>query len=181
MGQVHSLAVARDFIRISQVAVREEVSDNDLLKATLLNRSRLASNGCWEWTKGGRAGYGLFYWKGKSEGAHRVSYQAYHGEEIPPGMVVRHKCDNPCCINPNHLLIGTVADNVADREARRRRNVRGEQIGTSKLTSADIVEIRASGLKGIELAEKFAVSGAHISRIRKGQTWAHLHSGPQGE
>lgn len=150
------------------------ISDSDLVKATLFNRSRLAENGCWEWQRGGRAGYGQMQYKKKTEGAHRVSYQVYHGT-IPHGMVVRHMCDNPSCVNPDHLLIGTVADNVADREIRRRRQPRvGEEVGNSKLTTADVKYILSSSEKGCVLARRFNVSDAHISRIRRGLVWPHL-------
>lgn len=153
------------------------VTDNDLLKARLLNGCRLAESGCWEWIGSKRNGYGLFSRNNKTTSAHRVSYEAHHGL-IPSGMVVRHSCDNPSCINPNHLLIGTIADNVADREARGRRDVKGEQIGTSKLTEAQVLEIRASSESHTEAGARLGVSKNCIWSIRSGRSWKHLISVP---
>jgi hypothetical protein len=152
------------------------VTNLDLLKATLFNRSRLAENGCWEWV-GGRAsgGYGGFCVNGKTQKAHRVSYEAYKGK-IPKGMVVRHTCDNPACINPDHLIIGTQKDNVADREARGRRDVRGEQVGTSKLTEKDVLEIKTSEESSTVLAKRYGVDKTNIWAIRSGKSWKHLHN-----
>ena len=90
-------------------------------------------------------------------------------------MVVRHQCDNPACVNPDHLVIGTVADNVADRELRGRRNVKGEQIGTSKLTEADVMAILDSKLSGVVLAKQYGVSPSSISLVRTKKSWAHVN------
>ena len=90
-------------------------------------------------------------------------------------MVVRHACDNPGCINPNHLSVGTMKDNMADRDSRGRRDVRGEQIGTSKLTAKEVLEIRAeSKLSLREMGEKYGVDKSNIWQIRAGKAWRHL-------
>lgn len=84
------------------------------------NVKRGASDECWIWT--GRVdagGYGTIKDKGKPEGVHRVSYRLAYGD-IPAGMVIRHACDNPSCVNPAHLTTGTVQQNMADRVARGR-------------------------------------------------------------
>ncbi len=154
----------------------------ELLKTVLMHRSRLAENGCWEWTSTTHNGYGQFEsggismpaLKSKKRGAHQVSYEAYHGA-IPKGLVVRHTCDNPLCINPDHLILGTQADNVSDREARgRRKDINGEQIGTAKLTSDDILKIRSSSEPLSVLAERYGVHKSNISLIRSGKSWKHL-------
>lgn len=165
----------RDILHLASPYVEfRRVSDEDVIKARLFNRSRLSKDGCWEWTGAKRRGYGLFACGGKSQTAHRVSYEVYHGG-IPAGMVVRHTCDNPACINPGHLLIGTVAENVGDRELRGRRNVKGEQIGTSKLTKDQVFEILASPLSNVELADKYGVHKTNIWAIRAGKSWKHLN------
>ena len=149
------------------------VSDEDLLKATLFNRCRLSEGGCWEWRKTSRAGYGLFYKGNRYYAAHRISYETFVGP-IPEGLHILHSCDNPGCINPDHLRPGTVKENMADREARGRRDVKGEQIGTSKVDALDVLEIRASKLTLEKLGEKYGLSATHVGRIRAGESWAHL-------
>lgn len=153
----------------------QTVTDADLIKATLFNRSRLHEGGCWVWVRGQRAKYGLFAIKGKTYGAHRVSYEAFKGS-IPRGMVVRHACDNPSCINPDHLSLGTQADNVRDRTERGRgQKLKGEQIGTAKLTAAQVREIRASvSLSLREIADKYGIDKSNAWSIRAGKSWKHL-------
>jgi len=74
----------------------------------------LSSSGCWEWTAGKNAGgYGRITFKGKVTLAHRLSYQTFCGP-IPDGVYVCHHCDNPSCINPDHLWLGTNSDNILD-------------------------------------------------------------------
>lgn len=149
-------------------------SESDLLKALLFSRSRLAENGCWLWVGSiGTGGYGLMSRESKTVRAHRVSYEAYKGA-IPETLVVRHTCDTPNCINPDHLLLGTQRDNALDREARGRRDVKGEQVGTSKLMEQDILDILASEDTGVELARRFSVSPSTISLIRLGKSWSHV-------
>ena len=152
----------------------ETVSDNDVLKAQLFNECRLGESGCWLWMGTKRNGYGLFNIGSKSKSAHRVAYEVFVGP-IPKGLHLLHSCDTPSCINPAHLRPGTHKENMADREARRRRSVRGEQIGTSKLIAEDVLEIRRSSLKSGELAKKYGVHPAYVWRIRNDPTvWAHL-------
>ena len=111
----------------------------------------------------------------KTVSAHRVSYEAYNGE-IPKGLVVRHKCDNPSCINPDHLELGTQQQNVADRENRGRRDVKGEQVGTAKLSEMQVMAIKNSPLSSAELAERYGVHKTNVWAIKSGKSWKHLHS-----
>lgn len=104
-----------------------------------------------------------------------MAYEAYKGA-IPDGLVIRHGCDNPSCINPDHLSVGTQRENVMDRESRGRRDVKGEQVGTAKLTETDILGILASDISGADLARKYGVSPSTISLIRLGKSWRHVRS-----
>ncbi len=138
---------------------------------------------CWEWQGSKNPdGYGHFRIPqfGRAHyGAHRVAYMLYNGEFPDEGLVVRHKCDNPGCVNPLHLEKGTVSDNMNDAVERGRiqpRDRRGEKNGAAKLTEADVSIIRlriAAGEKNTHIARDFGVSHDMISRIRLGKSWAH--------
>lgn len=158
-------------------------------KAVLLSRIERVDSGCWEWTGGiAKTGYGLMPYEGVSQGAHRVAYQLLVGE-IPPGHYVCHHCDNRKCVNPEHLFVGTAADNNADmdRKGRARRffverpepeeiskRVRGEGNPSHILTEDQVIEIRASPLTHKVLAERFGVSKVTIGAIKSGRLWKHL-------
>ena len=136
---------------------------------------------CWNWEagilKGEGRGYGTFKFDGGSL-AHRFSYSLHYGE-IPPGIEVCHKCDNPKCVNPNHLFLGTHQDNMNDKKAKKRgRSARGEKHYRVRLTSAKVLEIRRLfGTKSItaaQLARMFNVGDGTISSILNNQSWKHI-------
>jgi len=141
----------------------------------LLEKIAKQPNGCWLWTaRLSPQGYGQsgYYLNGRYRGvrAHRLAYEVWAGE-IPPGMFVRHKCDNKGCINPEHLELGTHADNMADLAARGRRKgmLAGENNGRAKLTQHQADQIRklyASGrFSQEELGEMYGVSQYAVSAI----------------
>lgn len=137
--------------------------------------------GCWEWQAARDPnGYGRISVKYKMRLPHRVSFELHRGP-IPPGVFVLHRCDNPSCLNPDHLFLGDQAANMADKASKGRAVFplkRGVDNGYAKLTEADVFAIRASdGLSQRKLAKQFGVSQLHISRIRRGIVWAHLKSG----
>lgn len=104
--------------------------------------------------------------------AHRLSYSLNNGP-IPDGYVVRHKCDNPSCINPEHLEVGTQADNIADKVSRGRQ-ARGSGVGRAILTEEAVREIRSSPLKVSELSTLYGVSVVSIRNILRRKTWQHV-------
>ena len=128
-------------------------------------------NSCHVW-RGARSepqgGYGIFC----GEGAHRFAWRLKNGE-IPDGAVIRHNCDNPPCCNPAHLMIGDHADNRSDCVTRKRQ-ARGQVHGKSKLTHRQVRFIRThhKGWTHQEIAEKYGVSRATITKILLGQTYA---------
>jgi len=135
-------------------------------------------DGCWGWRGHvGVKGYTTMQVGGRPLRGHRVSWEVHHGP-IPDGLNVLHRCDNPACVNPDHLFLGTHADNVHDMVNKGRLVVsRGEDSGGAKLTAADVLAIRAhSGHRGhgVALARRYGVSPALISMVRSGRIWTHV-------
>lgn len=132
---------------------------------------------CWEWLAAKLPnGYGGIQVNGAKVGAHRVSYELNIGE-IPEGLCVLHACDNPGCVNPAHLWLGTNADNSADMVAKgRSARLKGEKHGNNKLTGDQVLEIRRLYPEHTmkELAAMFGVSGALVCRIVNRKIWKHL-------
>lgn len=145
------------------------------------------SEGCWEWTGSqGRRGYGHFAYAGKCLRAHRVSWSLVNGP-IPGGRVICHRCDNPRCVRPSHLFVGTTTDNM--RDASRKGRLFGQRPGDSDriacgehhhraiLTERSVREIRSRAAAGESvqgLATEFGVSRATASRVVSLQTWKHV-------
>lgn len=143
-------------------------------------------DGCWEWMAGRvKAGYGVFWDGTRQVRAHRYSWELHKGP-IPPGLNVCHHCDNPPCVNPDHLFVGSHADNVADRVGKGRTRTRtwderGEINPAAKLTNVQVATIKAKGLAGytiMELASEFGVSFSNVAMILRGKTWSHIAPGP---
>jgi hypothetical protein len=127
---------------------------------------------CWEWSAyTDRDGYGRFSLDGKKLRAHRVAIRITGRD--PSGKVVRHTCDNPSCVNPRHLTLGTQADNMRDRD-RRNRQPRGQRNGQAKLTPEEVREIRNSTRPSRELAKIYGVSYSQIRSIKAYRSWKHL-------
>lgn len=119
-------------------------------------------------------GYGVLSWRGRTHGAHRLSFMEAFGP-IDANLVVCHKCDVPGCINPDHLFLGTHADNMADRDRKGRRvNVVGERHGKAKITDADVEAIRSSPLSSLAIAPRFGISDRHVRAIRTGKFRSHV-------
>src|SRR5271154_3907006 len=139
--------------------------------------------GCWLWL--GRCekltGYGICWMdgEGRKRGAHRVMWELVFGP-IPPNLHVCHHCDNPPCVNPDHLFLGTTRDNLRDA-ARKGRTFRptGEKHPMHKLSEKDVREIRtrrANGEGPIALGKEFGVGYKQIWRICKGGNWGHVNA-----
>jgi hypothetical protein len=137
---------------------------------------------CWEWQAGRfDSNYGAFCAEGRRNArAHRVSWRLANGP-IPNGMLVCHRCDNPPCVNPAHLFLGTNLDNSADMVAKGRRRTGGKPRGSAhwavKLTDAQALEIRELWRWGADMfviAKRFGVTYATANCIGRGRAWAHL-------
>jgi len=136
-----------------------------------------SSDECWIWTGAKTsAGYGAFSINGKVIGAHRAAWIIEHGS-IPVGVCVCHKCDNPICVNPSHLFLGTIAENNADRE-KKNRTLCCEDNPQSKLSNKQAREIlqlyATGGITKTSLAKRYSVSISAISLLVKRKTWKHV-------
>lgn len=131
-------------------------------------------DGCWRWLSYvDPQGYGRLNIDGKPILASRLSYLLHHGD-IPNGKVVCHKCDNPTCVNPKHLFIGSQADNMADMIEKgrdRHKCLSGVQHHRAKLDPERASAIRASDEPTAVLARRYNISRATVHSIKTGRTW----------
>lgn len=151
-------------------------------------------NGCWVWMGSLlNTGYGQLRIGGKQLTAHRVSWTIHHGP-IPEGMCVLHRCDHPPCVRPDHLFLGTIADNNADKKAKGRSacglkhgtvthpNFRiGSKVWSAKLTEDQVLDIRRRGAMGEKqknIAKEFNVKPTTICAILKTRSWKHVTPAP---
>ena len=136
------------------------------------------ATGCWVWTGAHHVkGYGYIKipLTRTQMPAARLSYLIHRGP-IPEGKCVLHRCDNPPCVNPAHLFVGTKMDNAIDMVSKM-RHCYGERQGGSKLTEAEVVDIHRLlklGVKQIKIAQMFNIGPMQISRIKRGTRWAHV-------
>jgi hypothetical protein len=135
---------------------------------------------CWNWKRGkSSAGYGGVYFGKKRFYAHRVMYELFIGA-VPSGMEVCHKCDNPSCVNPEHLFIGTHKDNMRDMADKGRwpiLSLPGSANPSSKLKENQVMDIIAelrNGSNGAALARKYGVTRTTIGYIKHGKKWGWL-------
>lgn len=131
---------------------------------------------CWNWTGcKNRQGYGIFSLRGKRMNASRASYIIFIGD-VPPKMCVCHSCDNPSCVNPSHLWVGSYKDNWADCRSKG-RETKGAVNGKSKLTDADVAAIRIAVKNGDtqqSIATRFGVTHGTVSKIAARKLWPHV-------
>jgi hypothetical protein len=127
--------------------------------------------GCWLWIGAlHHSGYGIY----NSRSAHRLVYQLLTGKDIG-GKCLCHHCDVKSCVNPNHLFVGTQADNIADMDNKgRRANFKGEASPTSRLTENDVRAIRSDSRPQKEIAKDYGVTNKQISNIKTRYSWKHI-------
>ena len=142
------------------------------------------SGDCWEW-QGMKypTGYGRFGWKGKVAYAHRVSWEITNGP-IPDGMVIMHTCDNPSCVRPDHLQLGTQTENMKDRDRKGRFRMpeyhRGDSHPSSKMNSSTVLKMRSLYDRGLatpaDLARSFGYKYNTVWSAVMRHSWKHLPS-----
>lgn len=137
-----------------------------------------ADTGCWEFL-GHRdeCGYGRIHRDGKLVRVHRATFEDRNGP-LPEGIEACHSCDNPPCWNPGHLYAGTHTQNMGDMiKRRRRRELRGSEKPTAKLTEQKVAEIKARLQNGEQcsvLGREYGVTECAIGFIKRGRTWSHV-------
>ena len=135
------------------------------------------NSGCWLWIGPIDGHYGRICYVGthkRFQLAHRAAWELYRGE-IPDGICVCHHCDTPLCVNPEHLFLGTHADNHRDMCAKGRNNApRGANHPSAKLTEKQVREIRDTIGSHAATARQFRVDPSTVSRIRSNEKWRHL-------
>lgn len=137
------------------------------------------SGGCWLWTAClSKTGYGVFSILNYAFKAHRVSYALAKGE--PGEFNVNHSCDNPVCVNPSHLWVGTQQENVADAKTKG-RHPKGEEHLDHILTESQVLEILESNESQYALARKYGVSRTTIQAIIEGRNWKHVTCSNSGD
>ena len=144
-----------------------------------LKRYVIDKHNCWNWIGSkDRDGYGVFgHHRNKQIRAHRASYELHIGE-IPKEMMVCHSCDNPSCINPQHLFVGTAKDNTQDMIKKQRRFILfGSNHPNAKLTeyqAHEIKQLRKQNVPLTNIANQFGISFQTVSSIAKGTTWKRI-------
>lgn len=155
-----------------------EITPNllDAVKGRFWSKAVKSPNGdCLEWRAArARRDYGKIEIEGQWWPAHRIAYAL--AKSIPsPDKIVRHSCDNPRCVNPDHLDVGDDWANAQDRKNRGREpDRRGEANGRCRLDTRTVTEIRASRARHVDLARRFQVSPSTIRDIRSGRRWGHV-------
>lgn len=139
------------------------------------------SGDCWLWTAGKiRQGYGRFRVDGKGYLSHRFVYILTHGT-LSDDICVLHSCDNPSCVRPDHLFLGTKTDNAADRDKKGRASggkLVGETNGSARLTADQVREIRYRHTIGEStpvIAVRFCISRGHVNDIVRHKKWKHIN------
>ncbi len=163
---------------------------DDVLIARIWQKIARTDTGCWEWDNDKqRGGYGMFWDGQKANSAHRLVYKLLVGP-IPDKMCVCHKCDNRKCVNPEHLFLGTSAENSADMVAKNRQ-AKGDRHGSrlhpermkppvgsingmAKLTESDVIAIRNSEKPVSELAKQYGLTHMGMYKVKVGLRWRHV-------
>ena len=165
---------------------------DSILRLRFWSKAQVSGNlaECWPWmAQRDKDGYGRFWLRGISRVASRVAWRLANGVDVPAGIVIRHSCDNPPCVNPLHLLTGTNADNTHDAMHRGRLATgersgtflhpelhRGERHGMAKLTEAGVRQIRErlKAERPVALAREFHVTPETIYMVRSRKLWRHV-------
>ena len=158
----------------SEAMKKMQIDKHGTIQDRFFNRFKKDPSGCWIWSShSDKDGYGLLPGNNGSTRAHRLSYEIHVGA-IGCGLVVCHTCDNPSCVNPDHLFVGTAKDNCDDMISKNRDRIIGSRNNKAKLTEENINAIRESKDSLSETADYYGVSISTIKRIKSGESWRHV-------
>ena len=144
----------------------------DWIKGTCI----LSPPGCLEWQRDHLpSGYAVIGFQGKRWLGHRLTYTLTRGP-IPQGQIICHRCDNPSCVNPSHLFLGTHADNAADRDRKGRQPLGSARVGAilHENVVPGIRHAYASGVSITEISRHYEVARETIRDLIRGKTWRHV-------
>ena len=152
------------------------------LHELLMRKIRVTDSGCWEWTGKRQTGghkYGHQRLRKRSYLAHRLSWEVTYGP-IPEGMLVCHACDNPPCINPSHLFLGSHSANLVDMHRKGRWTYdpklrTGAANHQARLTDEKAIAIFNDPRSQEKIAKDYAVAQTTVSRIKRREAWRHIH------
>ena len=137
------------------------------------------NSGCWLWLGATNSrGYGGLRIDGRTYSAHRASYEIYHRCKLDRSISVCHRCDNPACVNPDHLFLASHQDNMIDRGVKgRSRGPIGEANPNTRITAQQAAAIKSDTRPLRKIADEYGLSISGVHGIRSGATWKHLNGG----
>lgn len=152
--------------RVNEIDINQDVLD------TFEAHVEKATNGCWNWVGDSVVGYGRIMIQTKRVLAHRLSWRIFRGE-VPVELDLCHHCDNPACVNPDHLFLGTAEDNVRDA-AKKNRLQYGVRKANAKLNAQKVIQILQLGKRGephCDIAKQMGVDASVITNVLNGKAW----------
>jgi hypothetical protein len=175
-GIYHANGICRIHYNRLRKTGRLYLIPKDAKEKLMLYSKQNKETGCREFQKRSRQGYGIIWINGKHSQAHRLSWRISTGKEIPIDKQINHKCHNRCCINPDHLYLGTHLENMTDMKLAN-RSTRGSKSKNAKLNEEKVIKIKAllrDKVKQLDIAKQYNISTSNVSAINMKEIWGHI-------